>query len=137
MVAVSYSSLHDANSPGDWVGGFAMAGLYGYGIVALWRMARNQRQVAFDDRFAYLKMRGHELLIPLENVKDIELKTMLGTYEVTLYHPEQFGTSFFFKVSLLYPLNHRQKELLIDRFWEAVERARKRGADLPRNALMS
>jgi len=76
-------------------------------------------------------------MIPLENIKDVNLKSIAGTYEVTLYSPEQVGDKFYFKISLLYPLNHKSKEALIDRFWAAIERAKSKKQDVQRNALLS
>lgn len=137
MIAVSFSFLHDANSGGEWLMGIGMSGLYAFGVVALWRISGKLQQLSFDDRFAYVQMKGHELLIPLENIKDVELKTILGTYEVMLHHPEQFGRSFFFKISLLHPLNHKRKEELVDRFWEAVEKAKRHREVLRPNTLLS
>lgn len=125
----------------DGAGGYVVA--VGQAVVnlyffrhALIVMARLQN-LSFDSDFAIVQMKGQELLIPLENIKDVELVSLAGTYRVTLYQPEQLGDTFYFKVSLLYPLNHRRKEALIDRFWAAIRRAKLKKQEFPRHALPS
>jgi hypothetical protein len=137
MLLIIGNFLRGATSLAEWLEAIGMSGLYIYSFVILWRMSNKLQRISFDDRFAYIQLKGQELLIPLENIRDVELKTMFGTYEITLYTPEQLGDKFYFKVSLLYPLNHKSKETLIDRFWAAIERAKRKKQDFQRNALMS
>lgn len=137
VVAIVWSFLSYADGPGDWVLGLCQSGLYIYFYVVAFRASRKLVRAAFDDEFLYVQRKDHELLIPLENIKDVEIKSLGGTYEVKLYSPEQLGDTFYFKVSLLYPLNHRSKEALVDRFWSAIEKAKRKKQDFQRNALMS
>lgn len=137
VLAIGWSFLSHAESTADWILGIGQCAIYVYAYVLGVRATRNLVQAAFDDEFLYVQLKDQELLIPLENIKDVEIKTLGGTYEVKLYSPEQLGDTFYFKVSLLYPLNHRSKEALVDRLWSAIEKAKRKKQDFLRNALMS
>ncbi|NJM24653.1 MAG: hypothetical protein HC859_03140 [Bacteroidia bacterium] len=80
---------------------------FGYGLYTLLRMATKLQQVAFDDEFLYVQLKRQELIIPLENIESVEIQTLGGVYKVNLYEAEQLGKAFFFKTSLLYPLNYK------------------------------
>ncbi|MBL7876076.1 MAG: hypothetical protein JNL53_10450, partial [Cyclobacteriaceae bacterium] len=84
-------------------------------FVYLWiRMNRNVHRVEFDDEFLYVIQKGQDILIPLENVKEVDIKTLGGVYEVELYQAEQLGKKFYFKPSLLYPFNFKKKDALVN-----------------------
>ena len=49
-------------------------------------------------------------MIPLENIKEVDIKSLGGVYEVELFNAEQLGKKFYFKPSLLYPFNLKKKD---------------------------
>ena len=107
-------------------------------IIWLWYWVnRRVYRTEFDDEFLYIIQRNQDLLIPLENIKDINLVSMGGVYRVDLYAKEEFGNTFYFKPSLLYPFNHKKKEVLIDILWRTIEKAKSKKQDVQRNALHS
>jgi hypothetical protein len=85
----------------------------------------------------YFKQKRQELIIPLENIESVEIETLGGVYKVNLYHPEQLGKEFFFKPSLLYPLNSKRKDALVNQLRRQIEVAKARKQALPVNALHS
>lgn len=110
---------------------------YGYFIYLWWQANKRVYHTEFDEEYMYVQQQGHDVLIPLENIKDVNLISVGGVYKVDLYSPETFGDKFYFKPSLLYPFNHKKKEAIVDVLWANIEKAKKRKQVLQRNALMS
>lgn len=110
---------------------------YGYFLYLWWKINQLVYHVEFDDEFMYVKQKEQDLLIPLENIKDINLISIGGVYKVELYAKELFGDTFYFKPSLLYPFNHKKKEALVDLLWANIETAKRKKQDFQRNALHS
>jgi len=106
-------------------------------LLRVLEMTRKLHQVSFDQEFLYVTGKSQDLVIPLENIKDVEIKTMGGVYQITLYHPEQVGEAFFFKPSLLYPLNFKKKDALVDLLRRNIALAKQRKSNTPPNALGS
>lgn len=119
-----------------WEGIF-QAGLYGYFFWMLVRMTQKLQRVSFDREFLYVQRPAQELLIPLANIKAVEIATLGGVYKVTLFSPEQLGEEFFFKPSILYPLNFQKKDALVNQLRTAIEHAKREERPLPKNALAS
>jgi hypothetical protein len=111
--------------------------LYGY-VMFIWFWV-NQRvyHVEFDDDFLYVMQSTQDLLIPLENIKDVNLVSLGGVYRVDLYAKETFGDKFYFKPSLLYPFNFKKKEAMVDILWANIEKAKRKKQHFQRNALHS
>lgn len=110
---------------------------FGYGLYTLLRMAAKLQQVVFDDEFVYVQLKNQELIIPLENIESVEIQTLGGVYKVNLYEAEQLGKEFFFKTSLLYPLNYKSKDALVNVLRRKIDNAKQRRQTLPMNALHS
>ncbi len=110
---------------------------YGYFAFLWWRINLKVYHVEFDDEYLYVQQKNQDVLIPLENIKDVNLISLGGVYKVDLYSPEIFGDKFYFKSSLLYPFNHKKKEAVVDVLWANIEKAKTRKQALQRNALMS
>jgi hypothetical protein len=110
---------------------------YGYLIYLWWQVNKRVYHTEFDEEYLYVRQQRYDVLIPLENIKDVNLISMGGVYKVDLYSPETFGDKFYFKPSLLYPFNHKKKEAIVDVLWANIEKAKKRKQVLQRNALMS
>ncbi len=91
--------------------------------------------VEFDDEFLYILKKGQDLLIPLENIKDIEMKTLGGMWRVDLLYADVIGDHFYFKPSLLYPLNYKSKDALVNLLWKKIEVAKGKKPFFQANAL--
>ncbi len=93
----------------DFLFGLIQTSIYGYLFWQLLGMTQKLEMVSFDDNFLYILRKDQEILLPLENIQSVEISTLGGVYKVTVFHPEQLGKEFFFKPSLLYPLNFQAK----------------------------
>lgn len=107
---------------------------FAYGWI---RINRNVHRVEFDDEFLYVLQKGQDILIPLENIKEVEIKSLGGVYEVELYNPEQLGKKFYFKPSLLYPFNFKKKDALVDILRRNINKALRKKQHFQTNALHS
>ncbi|MBX2963259.1 MAG: hypothetical protein KF687_12155 [Cyclobacteriaceae bacterium] len=110
-----------------------------YGYMFYWglRTVKKFEQVAFDDEFLYVYQKLQDYVIPLESIESVEISSLGGTYKVNLYHAEQLGKEFFFKTSLIYPLNYKSKDALVNVLRSKIAKAKSRRQQLPHNALMS
>lgn len=123
---------------GHWFEFFRPSVWIGIFIIYLWYKAnRSVYHVEFDDEFLYVRLKASDLIIPLENIKDVNLVSLGGVYRVDLYYKELIGDKFYFKPSLLYPLNHKKKEAVVDILWKNINQAKQKRTVIPRNALHS
>jgi hypothetical protein len=109
-------------------------GFLSYGWI---RINRNVHRVEFDEEFLYVILRGQDLMIPLENIKEVDIKSLGGVYEVELYSPEQLGNKFYFKPSLLYPFNFKKKDALVNVLRKNINKAQLKKQHFQANALYS
>ena len=119
------------------IAGFFFPLPYGYLFYVWFKVNASVHRVEFDDDFMIVILKGQDLLIPLENIKDVNLISLGGVYRVDLYSPELIGDKFYFKPSLLYPFNHKRKEAIIDILWSNIEKAKRKPAQDYRNTLHS
>ena len=110
---------------------------FSYFIYAWFLVNKRVYHVEFDNEFIYVVQKNHDLVIPLKNIKDVNLVSLGGVYKVDLYGKELFGNKFYFKPSLLYPFNHKKKEAVVDILWANIEKAKRKKQDFQRNALHS
>jgi hypothetical protein len=106
----------------------------------IWKFIKINRKVfhvEFDDEFLYLIQKDADVLIPLQNIQDVELKTMGGLYEIKLYSPEIVGDLIYYKPSLLYPFNFKTKDAIANQLRKNIEKAKARHESFQKNALMS
>lgn len=101
------------------------------------RINRNVHRVEFDDEFLYVLQKGQDILIPLENIKEVEIISLGGVYEVELFNPEQLGKKFYFKPWLLYPFNFKKKDALVDILRSNINKALRKKQHFQANALHS
>ncbi len=106
-------------------------------VLLWWKLNSKVYNVEFDDEFLYVILKRNDILIPLENIKDVNIKTLGGVYCVDLYQAEQLGDKFYFKPSLLYPFNSKKKDELVNVLWSAIEKAKKKKTYFSKNALHS
>lgn len=117
--------------------GVTQTALYGYFFFRLMQLTGKLQQVAFDEDFLLVYGREQDLIIPLENIESVEISSLGGVYKVNLYHGEQLGNAFYFKTSLLYPLNYKAKDELVNQFRAAIAKAKQRPTKHLRNTLTS
>lgn len=112
--------------------------LYLYWLYRLVKVLLRMYYVEFDADFLYVRRRGsQEVMIPLENIKDVDIRSIGGVYRVALLYDDVVGRTFYFKPSLLYPLNYRAKDERVFLLREYIARAKRRRQIIPANALTS
>ena len=117
--------------------GFFSVLALGFVIYHYLKMNRKVFHVEFDDEYLYLMRKEADILIPLQNIKDVELKTIGGLYEIELYSPEIVGNLIYYKPSLLYPFNFKAKDAVAEVLRNRIEKAKRRREIFPSNSLMS
>lgn len=120
-----------------WFSAVFNTGLYGYFLFLLLRMSAKLQHVEFDAEFLYVIGGKQDMIIPLENIESVEIVSLGGVYKVNLYHAEQLGDHFYFKPSLLYPLNYKRKDALVNQLRAAVDAAKRKKTSILTNALRS
>ena len=110
---------------------------FGFLIHGWIKINRNVYPVEFDEDYLYVILRNQDILIPLENIKEIDIKSLGGVYEVELYNPEQLGKKFYFKPSLLYPFNFKKKDALVNVLRKNINNAQSRKQQVQPHALHS
>lgn len=118
-------------------GGFYSIILCSYIIYRWLKVHTKVFRVEFDDNYLYILKRKQDVLIPLENIKDVELKSFSGVWRVDLFYEDVIGDHFYFKPSLFYPLNYRKKDALVDLLWQKIDAARQKKQHFQKNALYS
>ena len=120
----------------SWTG-ILTAGPYLYFLYRLIKVTTKIKNVEFDEEYLYIMNKASDVMIPLENIKSVELKTVGGVYRVDLYYEDLPGSFFYFKPSLLYPLNHRSKDELVDLLRKKIDHSKKSRKASPANVLTS
>ncbi|MBX2970550.1 MAG: hypothetical protein KF803_14365 [Cyclobacteriaceae bacterium] len=120
-----------------WFSTVSQTLLYGWIFYMMLRIANRLQQTYFDDAFLYVYQKKQDYVIPLENIESVEIESLGGVYKVNLYHSEQLGKEFYFKTSLLYPLNAKKKDALVNVLRKKIDLAKSRQQVFQRNALMS
>ncbi|MBL7853949.1 MAG: hypothetical protein JNL17_06115 [Cyclobacteriaceae bacterium] len=82
---------------GDYLS-FVMPAYWGYFLYLWYRVNSSVYHVEFDDEFLYVRLKASDLIIPLENIKDVNLVSLGGVYRVDLYYKELIGDKFYFKL---------------------------------------
>jgi hypothetical protein len=136
-LAILVMYLRRARNAADVILGLAQAGLYGFIFYRLMKMTSKLYRIEFDDEFLYVLQKDQDIIVPLENIESVEISTMGGVYKVNLFHAEQLGDHFYFKMSLLYPLNYRSKDALVNVLRKNIDLAKRKKQEIPRNALQS
>ncbi len=133
----AFGSIVYASVTRGWTYAIFQGGLYGWILYLLIRMVTKFQQVSFDDDFLYVYLKKQDYIVPLENIESVEIESLGGVYKVNLYHPEQLGKEFYFKTSLLYPLNAKKKDALVNVLRKKIDLAKSKRQVYQRNALMS
>ena len=131
--AFAYYIVKKAN----WFSIVYFLGLSSYLFYLIFKTLAKLQHVEFDDAFLYVLKRKMDYVIPLENIESVEIVSLGGVYKVNLFRAEQLGKEFYFKPSLLYPLNYKTKDLLVNHLRRNIAIARQKNTALPNTALMS
>lgn len=132
-----YNGIQHYRENGNWSSGLSGATWIVIFINVWFRINRKVYQVEFDEDFLYVILKGQDIMVPLENIKEVDIKTLGGVYEVELYTAEQLGKKFYFKPSLLYPFNYKKKDVLVNILRRNINRAQARKQHFQANALHS
>lgn len=137
LYIVAFSSIAILSIRVGW--GFAViqTTVYGWMFYRGIQIIGRFQQVYFDQEFLYVYQNQQDYIIPLENIESVEIESLGGVYKVNLYHPEQLGKEFYFKTSLLYPLNAKKKDALVNVLRKKIDLAKSKRQVYQRNALMS
>jgi hypothetical protein len=131
MIFGIYHAIADHVYPGI----FFMSALVAF---QFYRIYRGAKPVEFDHEFLYVTEPGYEVIVPLENIKYVEIKNIGGIYKVAFFDEIQAGRMIFFKPSLIYPLDFLRQDRKVNVLRSNVANARRRRHDpLRKNALMS
>ena len=110
---------------------------WGFLLYKYYIMNSKLYQVEFDDEFLYVVRSEADLIVPLENIRDVNIKTLIGHYEIVFYNAEQLGNKIYFKPSLLYPFNSKKKDQLVNVLWQKINQAKMKQPHFQMNALHS
>ena len=110
------------------------------GFVSMFHLVRifpNIKVIEFDKEFLYVLEKDYDIVMPLENIKTIELKTLGGFYRILLFDKIQSGHEIYFMPSLIYPLDFNKQDEKVNILRSYVWKAKQVTRSLPRNALNS
>jgi len=132
-----YGTIQTIIEDGHYFNSLFTTGYWSFFIYIWIRINRNVHQVEFDDEFLYVIQKRQDILIPLENIKEVDIKSLGGVYEVELFNAEQLGKVFYFKPSLLYPFNFKKKDALVNVLRSNINKALRKKQHVQVNALHS
>jgi hypothetical protein len=95
------------------------------------------KKVEFDEEFLYVTEKGFEVVIPLENIKDIQIKSLGGVYKITFYDSIQAGAEIFFKPSMIYPFDYKKQDEKVNILWRYINKAKQKREIIAGNRLHS
>lgn len=122
---------------GKGIASFLLPFTWGH-LIWIWiGINRKVFHVEFDHEFLYVIQKNQDILIPLENIKDVEIVSLGGVYKITLYAKDQLGDLIYFKPSLLYPFNFKSKDKLVDVLRHNIDEAKTKVRVYQKNALYS
>lgn len=106
-------------------------------LYKLWRTYVGLKPVEFDREFLYVTEKGYDIIVPLENVKSVEIKSLGGLYKIIFYDRIQSGYEIFFMPSLIYPLDYGKQDAKVNILRSYAEKAKLIKHPRLRNALQS
>lgn len=97
-------------------------------ILFLLRKLKYYRNVIWNNDHLLVKDK-HDIIIPLNEIREVELKTLNGVHEVHLLEDHPYlGESFFFLGSLNYFFRHKKVDLTIQALNERIAEAKREAA---------
>lgn len=112
--------------------------LYGYLFYRLYfqRILR-LKTIDFDNESMFIRNNNQEIIIPFVDIKEVKLRSLIGTHSVQLYRDMGFGQEFYFKSSLWYPLNFKKVDEIVYQLQARIENAKQNHRQDNFNALGS
>lgn len=95
------------------------------------------KTVEFDQSFLYITEKDIDIIVPLANIKSIEIRNLAGIYEIKLFDKIQSGSELFFKPSLIYPLDYNKQDEKVNKLRAYVWKAKQNPGIASRNELTS
>ena len=80
------------------------------------------KSISYDDSSIYYERDGYEVQVPFEDIRNIEIKTISGIYQVNLFALSQDGKSILFKTSLWYPFNFKKQDEKVNELRDKIDR---------------
>lgn len=114
--------------------GFLFAALVVYRLYSIYKKIK---AVEFDEGYLYVTEKGYDIVVPLENIKTVEIKSLNGIYKISFFDMIQSGKSLFFKPSLLYPLDFSKQNKKVNLLRSLSWTARQRRNPMSPNRLQS
>ncbi len=103
----------------------------------LYSIYKKIKAVEFDEEYLYITEKGFDIVVPLENIKTVEIKSLNGIYKISFFDMIQSGKSLFFKPSLLYPLDFSKQDKKVNLLRSLSWTARQRRNPISPNRLQS
>ncbi|CAN5485527.1 hypothetical protein BH09BAC3_BH09BAC3_36460 [soil metagenome] len=95
------------------------------------------RAVEFDSSFLYVMEGDMEVIVPLSNIKKVDIRNLAGIYEITFFDKIQSGSDLFFKPSLIYPLDFNKQDAKVNELRDYARKAKQKVEANPGNQLTS
>ena len=119
---------------GDWV----ILTISPLVFIINWIRLRNKVfRLEYDDDFLYVFQKAQDIVIPLENIKEVYISEKGGGWEIDFYNPETFGKKLHFQPSLFYPIGFRKAEERIHEFQRNIKKSKQKLPEIQKNALHS
>ncbi len=83
------------------------------------------KSIGFDSDNFYIIEKGQEIIIPFIEVKEIKLRSLIGTHSINLYRDNGFGKELYFKSSLWYPLNFKKVDEVVYQLKSKIEETKR------------
>ncbi len=101
-------------------------GIYGFIFYKFYvKRTLKLKSIAYDKENLYVFNKGHEIIIPFYEVKDVKLRSLLGVHSVNLYRDFGFGKEIYFKSSLWYPFNFKRVDNEVFKLQDLIESAKR------------
>lgn len=95
------------------------------------------KHIEYDDSSFYVNLPNYDLQVRFEEVESIEILSLTGVYRINLFEQSMLGKEIYFKPSLLYPLNYKKVDKVIDQLRREVLKSRRKISENPSMQLNS
>jgi len=102
----------------------------GFYILFLKRTSK-LKNISYDHENIYVFKGDQEIIIPFNEIKNIELKSLLGTHCIKFYHDLGLGKEIYFKSSLWYPLNFKKVDEQVYKLQLRIDNDKRKGQSQP------
>lgn len=95
-------------------------------VIFLLRKLKRYRDVVWNNDHLLIRDK-HDIIIPLNEIREVELKTLNGVHEVHLLEEHPYlGGSFFFLGSLNYFFRHKKVDITVQVLNERIAQAKQK-----------